>query len=166
MNEYKLKMCFIIWKSFGMFVVHWNNSESFHPKGAFYQETMRKNMLNLKHLKKNRKFSNNTFVLYGISIKPLWFENNIFYECSVPTRSGELCISEVCMNAAWRRLWWWLITLSGNRSGSGQNRGDPRDFFLYRSQLNTTTKHQEIVGELGQAPPRLRKFTFCIYLGN
>lgn len=44
--------------------------------------------------------------------------------------------------------------------------GIPGIFFLYRSQLNTTTKHQEIVGELGQAPPRLRKFTFCIYLGN
>lgn len=34
-------------------------------------------------------------------------------------------ISELSLNAAWRRLWW-LMTLSGNRSGSGQEtRGDP-----------------------------------------
>lgn len=50
--------------------------------------------------------------------------------------SWKLNISEVCMNAAWRRLWW-LITLSGNRSGSGQKRGDPRDFYTEASEIPT-----------------------------
>lgn len=39
-----------------------------------------------------------------------------------------------------------------------EERGSPG--FLHRSQRNTNIKHLKIVGELGQAPPRLRKFTF------
>lgn len=85
-----------------------------------------------KHFCKNVwKFSIIACVFKCISTNPLGFDNIFFFnERSIPTSSRELCISEVCMNAAWRRLWWWLITLSGNRSGSGRNRGDPRDFFF------------------------------------